>query len=371
MTQPPNQTVRPPIQHPGEERVERHSSPLGRGRAALHCAPTRPAWPCSPRAPARYHWTPEGRKLADFTSGVLVANLGHNPTRWWQRVLGVPGPRHDCRPSGEFCSGRHAHRVQRRSRRSKSQASRAAARQPAKPARRRAAGASAVGGHRQRSHPEGALGRARSPRRAKTSSSPRATAFTARRASPAPSPAARRDPERDPRVRFISFPTDECDNVAAPPAAARSGALRSTSWTALAAEHRQPHLLPDHRALPGRRRLVSSAEGVPATARAVLPRARHRLHPRRGAGQLRPHRLAVRLHALRRRARHRRPRQGPGQRRAGRRRRRPGRSVRQHALRRRLGHLERLPAWAAPPCWPRSTSSKRPTCWPTPSNWPK
>src|SRR6187401_2555995 len=34
-----------------------------------------------------YHWTPEGRKLADFTSGVLVANLGHNPTRWWQRVL--------------------------------------------------------------------------------------------------------------------------------------------------------------------------------------------------------------------------------------------------------------------------------------------
>ncbi len=34
-----------------------------------------------------YHWTPEGRKLADFSSGVLVANLGHNPRRWWQRVL--------------------------------------------------------------------------------------------------------------------------------------------------------------------------------------------------------------------------------------------------------------------------------------------
>ena len=33
-----------------------------------------------------YHWTPEGRKLADFSSGVLVMNLGHNPTRWWQRV---------------------------------------------------------------------------------------------------------------------------------------------------------------------------------------------------------------------------------------------------------------------------------------------
>ncbi|MAR13835.1 MAG: aspartate aminotransferase family protein [Blastopirellula sp.] len=34
-----------------------------------------------------YHFTPEGRKLADFSSGVLVANLGHNPTGWWQRVL--------------------------------------------------------------------------------------------------------------------------------------------------------------------------------------------------------------------------------------------------------------------------------------------
>ena len=33
-----------------------------------------------------YHWTPEGRKLADFTSGVLVSNLGHNPSHWWKSV---------------------------------------------------------------------------------------------------------------------------------------------------------------------------------------------------------------------------------------------------------------------------------------------
>ena len=38
-----------------------------------------------------YHWTPEGRKLADFTSGVLVANLGHHPSRWWQRLLAHQG----------------------------------------------------------------------------------------------------------------------------------------------------------------------------------------------------------------------------------------------------------------------------------------
>ena len=31
------------------------------------------------RSAGIYHWTPEGRRLYDFTSGVLVANLGHNP----------------------------------------------------------------------------------------------------------------------------------------------------------------------------------------------------------------------------------------------------------------------------------------------------
>lgn len=49
-----------------------------------------------------YHWTPEGRKLADFTSGVLVANLGHNPTRWWNRVIKfmhLDG----LKDAGEFC----------------------------------------------------------------------------------------------------------------------------------------------------------------------------------------------------------------------------------------------------------------------------
>lgn len=32
-----------------------------------------------------FHWTPEGKRLYDFTSGVLVANLGHNPTAWMKR----------------------------------------------------------------------------------------------------------------------------------------------------------------------------------------------------------------------------------------------------------------------------------------------
>src|SRR5262245_61998823 len=33
-----------------------------------------------------YHWTKDGRRLFDFTSGVLVSNLGHNPTAWMSRL---------------------------------------------------------------------------------------------------------------------------------------------------------------------------------------------------------------------------------------------------------------------------------------------
>ncbi len=48
-----------------------------------------------------FHWTPEGRRLVDYSSGVLVANLGHNPRPWlnrfaeylgWSGVIGSDGP---------------------------------------------------------------------------------------------------------------------------------------------------------------------------------------------------------------------------------------------------------------------------------------
>src|SRR2546430_1527854 len=43
------------------------------------------------RSAGIFHWTPEGRKLFDFTSGVLVANLGHNPSRWMKRFVDYMG----------------------------------------------------------------------------------------------------------------------------------------------------------------------------------------------------------------------------------------------------------------------------------------
>jgi 4-aminobutyrate aminotransferase-like enzyme len=48
-----------------------------------------------------FHWTPEGRRLYDYSSGVLVANLGHNPRPWlnrfgdylgWTGLIGSEGP---------------------------------------------------------------------------------------------------------------------------------------------------------------------------------------------------------------------------------------------------------------------------------------
>ena len=38
-----------------------------------------------------FHWTPEGRRLYDYSSGVLVANLGHNPVRWMKRFQNYLG----------------------------------------------------------------------------------------------------------------------------------------------------------------------------------------------------------------------------------------------------------------------------------------
>jgi 4-aminobutyrate aminotransferase-like enzyme len=43
------------------------------------------------RSAGIYHWTPEGRRLYDFTSGVLVANLGHNPSSWMKRFSALMG----------------------------------------------------------------------------------------------------------------------------------------------------------------------------------------------------------------------------------------------------------------------------------------
>src|SRR5688500_10650244 len=88
------------IEHAGEDA----SSDLRRRLAAVEplCLRTfTPSLAVLAKSAGSYHWTPEGRKLADFSSGVLVMNLGHNPTRWWRRVKDYLGL-HDLKDAGEF-----------------------------------------------------------------------------------------------------------------------------------------------------------------------------------------------------------------------------------------------------------------------------
>src|SRR5947209_19789882 len=73
-----------PLHHPGEP----SSNEARDGAAATEPRALRtftPSQAVLARSAGVYHWTPEGRRLYDFTSGVLVANLGHNPEGWLRR----------------------------------------------------------------------------------------------------------------------------------------------------------------------------------------------------------------------------------------------------------------------------------------------
>jgi 4-aminobutyrate aminotransferase-like enzyme len=75
-----------PLQQPGESKSNAVRDSLARyePRALRTYTPTQAVLA---RSAGVFHWTPEGRRLYDFASGVLVANLGHNPAAWMQRFL--------------------------------------------------------------------------------------------------------------------------------------------------------------------------------------------------------------------------------------------------------------------------------------------
>ena len=129
-----------------------------------------------------FHWTADGRKLYDYTSGVLVANLGHNPVEWQKKIRGLHG-------LARYAVGRWLFRIDsldglQRHHHHRSRCGPASGRAPAVQARRETPRADHVGGVRLGGDPEGALGRAGRRSRPAISSSPRATDFTARKGSP-------------------------------------------------------------------------------------------------------------------------------------------------------------------------------------------
>jgi 4-aminobutyrate aminotransferase-like enzyme len=75
-----------PPEHPAETLSNRHRHGL-REVEPTSLRTFTPSLAVLAKSAGVFHWTPEGRRLYDFTSGVLVANLGHNPTRWTRRYL--------------------------------------------------------------------------------------------------------------------------------------------------------------------------------------------------------------------------------------------------------------------------------------------
>jgi 4-aminobutyrate aminotransferase-like enzyme len=74
----------PSIQHTGEPLANANRETLT--KLEPHALRTfTPTQAVIARSAGVYHWTPDNRRLYDFSSGVLVSNLGHNPEAWMRR----------------------------------------------------------------------------------------------------------------------------------------------------------------------------------------------------------------------------------------------------------------------------------------------
>jgi 4-aminobutyrate aminotransferase-like enzyme len=79
-----------PIQHPREDQSNADRAAISKVEPKTLRTYT-PSQAVVAKSAGVFHWTPEGRRLYDFSSGVLVANLGHNPTAWMQHFAKYMG----------------------------------------------------------------------------------------------------------------------------------------------------------------------------------------------------------------------------------------------------------------------------------------
>lgn len=80
----------PAIQFPGEEKSNSVRRTIT-DKEPLALRTFTPSQCVIARSEGVFHYTADGRKLYDYSSGVLVSNLGHNPRRWMQRFAGYMG----------------------------------------------------------------------------------------------------------------------------------------------------------------------------------------------------------------------------------------------------------------------------------------
>jgi 4-aminobutyrate aminotransferase-like enzyme len=202
-------TIPAAIQHRGEER----SNDIRRRLVELEpcCLRTfTPSMAVLARSAGCYHWTPEGRRLADFSSGVLVANLGHNPVAWWNRVLTYMGLE-ALAGGGEYCQAVPLTAYNAATELEADACQRLLATLRSQPGGARceqvlwaASGSEAI---------QKALWAALDRRPGEDMILATRRGFHGKKGLAGAVTGAEDDPHRDPRVRFISFPTDECLNV--------------------------------------------------------------------------------------------------------------------------------------------------------------
>ena len=221
-----------PIEHPGEDASNDLRRRLNQVEPISQRTYT-PSLAVLAKSEGSYHYTPEGRKLADFTSGVLVANLGHNPVRWWHRVLDYLGIG-QVPAQGEFFSAvtltaynalvpLEVQAAERLLKNLQSQPGGARMEQVLWAA----TGSEAV---------QKAIWAALDRRTGANVILATRHGFHGKKGLAGAVTGSERDAERDPRVRFLSFPTTECINLDA-----RKQPLDLTPYRqeleALAAEH--------------------------------------------------------------------------------------------------------------------------------------
>jgi 4-aminobutyrate aminotransferase/(S)-3-amino-2-methylpropionate transaminase len=78
------------IEHPGEKRSNEVRRQIGE-REPISLRTYTPTQIAIAKSAGVFHWTVDGRKIYDYTSGVLVSNLGHNPAGWQKKFLGYMG----------------------------------------------------------------------------------------------------------------------------------------------------------------------------------------------------------------------------------------------------------------------------------------
>ncbi len=78
------------IRHPGEPKSNELRELIA-AKEPLALRTYTPSQLVISRSAGVFHWTADGRRLYDYTSGVLVSNLGHNPEEWQRRFLSYMG----------------------------------------------------------------------------------------------------------------------------------------------------------------------------------------------------------------------------------------------------------------------------------------